>query len=154
MSGEFVADKVSSGWFLFYWGLMILWVMRMGFDDTVSGMWNVSRVIPGPYRWVCETLRLIVLWLWVWHWILCVANYRFVKFVFRISWGIKFWNLVEDLDINDTSSITVRMEYLLCELCVENQWGGGRNHFVNLRSLAVLKSLVNEGWWGQAESVT
>ena len=56
VSGEFAADKVSGGWFLFYWGLMILWVMRMGFDDTVSGMWNVSRVIPGPYRWVCETL--------------------------------------------------------------------------------------------------
>ena len=32
-------DQVSGGWFLFYWGLMLLGVMGVGFDNTciVSG---------------------------------------------------------------------------------------------------------------------
>ena len=35
-----------------------------------------------------------------------------MKFVFRISGGIKFLNPVEDSDIVGPGSITVRMEYL------------------------------------------
>ena len=38
---------------------------------------------------------------------------RFMKFVFRISGGIKYWDPVEDSDFGGPSSITVRMEYLL-----------------------------------------
>ena len=83
-----------------------------------------------------------------------------MKFVFRISGGIKFWDPVEDYDTGSPSSITVRREYLLafqywyCELCVENGWGGGRkNCFVNFCSLAVLESSVNEGWWVVTESL-
>ena len=39
------------------------------------------------------------------------------------------------------------------ELCVENQWRGGRKHcFVNICSLAMLYSLVGDRSWGGAES--
>ena len=36
-----------------------------------------------------------------------------MKFVSRISRGIKFWDPVEDSDTGSSSSITVRIEYLL-----------------------------------------
>ena len=78
-----------------------------------------------------------------------------MKFVFRISGRTKFWYPVKDTDIVSPSSIAVRMEnvfafhYWYCELCLENQWGGGRKHrFVNFCSLAVLELSVDEGWWG------
>ena len=34
-----IGDWANSGWFLFYWGLMLLWVMGVGFENTckVSG---------------------------------------------------------------------------------------------------------------------
>ena len=45
---------------MFYCGLMLLWVMGVGFDNTcaVSGKWNVSRAIPRLYGWVHQALRL------------------------------------------------------------------------------------------------
>ena len=48
---------------MFYWGLMLLWVMGEGFDNTctVPGKWNVSRVIPRLYGGVYKTLRLFPL---------------------------------------------------------------------------------------------
>ena len=48
-------------------------------------------------------------------WILWVAIFDFcyIKFVFRISGGIKFWYPVEDSDTGCLNSIAVRMEYLL-----------------------------------------
>ena len=30
----FVDDKANGGWFLFYWRLLLLWVMAVGFDNT------------------------------------------------------------------------------------------------------------------------
>ena len=44
----------------FYWGLMLLWVMGVGFENTytISGKGNVSRVIPGLFGWFYQTLRL------------------------------------------------------------------------------------------------
>ena len=59
----FVDDQVSGGWFLFYLGLMLLWVIGVGFDNTctVSAKWNVYRVIPRLYGWVYKTLRLFPL---------------------------------------------------------------------------------------------
>ena len=55
-----VCRWLSQWWFLFYCGLMLLWVMGVGFDNTcaVSGKWNVSRVIPRLYGWVYKTFRL------------------------------------------------------------------------------------------------
>ena len=48
------------GWFLFSWGLMLLWVMSVGSENTctVPGRWNVFRVILRLYGWVYENLRL------------------------------------------------------------------------------------------------
>ena len=45
---------------MFYLRLMLLWVMGVGFENTctVSGKWNVSRVVPKLYGWVCKILRL------------------------------------------------------------------------------------------------
>ena len=78
-----------------------------------------------------------------------------MKFVFRISGSIKFWDQVEESNTGGPSTITVRMEYLLafqywyCELCMKNRWRGGRKHcFDNLCFLAVFESSVNKGWWG------
>ena len=50
--GVFVDDKVNGGWFLFYWRLMLLWVMVVGFENiyTVSGKLNITRVLPGILR--------------------------------------------------------------------------------------------------------
>ena len=48
-----------------------------------------------------------------------------MKFMFKISRGIKFWDPVEDSDTGGPSLITVRLEYLFafqfwyCKLCVE-----------------------------------
>ena len=120
-----------------------------GFDNTctVSEKWNVSRVIPRLYGWVYKSSRLTPLVVehsvvvnecgfpikTIPDWILWVGNAR-LPFVFRISGGIKFWDPVEDSDTGGPSSITVRMNHLFafqfwfCELCVENQWGGGRKH--------------------------
>ena len=43
--------------------MMLLWVMEVGFDNTctVSGKWNVSRVIPRLYGWLNKTVRLSTL---------------------------------------------------------------------------------------------
>ena len=47
---------------------------------------------------------------------------------------LNFEILVEDSDTYESSSITVRMEYVFvfqlwyCELCVQNRWKGGRKH--------------------------
>ena len=150
---------------------MLLWVMGAGFCNTctVSGKWNVSRVIPRFYGWVYKTLRLSPL----------VVEHSFVVMSARLNpmcsqipipvlWnlcselvrGIKCWDSIKDSDTGGSTSITVRMEYLLafqywyCEFCVENRWGGGRKHcFVNFCSLAVLESSVDEGWWSGAESL-
>ena len=50
----------NGGWFLFYWWLMLLWIMGVGFENTciVSRNGNVSRVIPRLCGWVYKTLRL------------------------------------------------------------------------------------------------
>ena len=48
---------------MFYWGLKLLWVMRVGFENTciASGKSNVSKGIPRLYGWVYKTLRLFPL---------------------------------------------------------------------------------------------
>ena len=146
---------------------MLLWVMGVGFDNTctVSGKWNVSRVILRLYRWVYKTLRLSPLV--VDHSVVVMSarlNPIGSQFSIPVLWnfysksvGIKCWDPVEDSDTGGQTSITVRMEYLLpfqywyCELCVENWWGGDRkNGLVNFCSLAVLESSEDEGWWSGA----
>ena len=141
---------------------MLLWVMGVGFYNTctVLGKWNVSRVIPRLYGWVCKTLRLSLL---VVDHSVVVMNAVFqsrrsqiesygepifdssvMTFVFKTSGGIKFWDLVDDSDTGCPSSVTVRMEYLFAfqfwyyELCVENWWGGRKHCFVKFCSLVVL----------------
>ena len=42
-----------------------------------------------------------------------IFDFRFMKFVFRISGGINCWDPVEDSDTGGPSSIMVRTEYLL-----------------------------------------
>ena len=55
--------RVCFAWLLFYWVLMLLWVVSVGFDNTctLSGKWNVSKVIPRFSGWVYKTLRLFPL---------------------------------------------------------------------------------------------
>ena len=141
--GVFVDDLVNGTWFLFYWGLMLLWVMGVEFDNTcaVSGKWYVLRVIPRLYGWVYKTLKLSSL----------VVEHSVVVMSARLN------PMVEDSDTGGSSSIIVRVEYVFafqnryCELCVENQWGGGRKHcLVNFCFLPVLESSVDEGWWSRA----
>ena len=96
-----------------YWGLMLLWVMGAGFDNTcaVSGKWNVSRVIPRLYRWVYKTVRLSPLVIehdygfpikTITDWIPWVANFRFPFYeicvqnqwghkMLRPSWELRHW---------------------------------------------------------------
>ena len=125
---------------------MLLWVTGVGFEGTctVSGKWNVSRVIPRLYVWVCKTLRLSPLVVkhsavvmtagcqlrqsqiesYEWP----IFDSRLIKLVFKISRGIKFWDLVEDPGTGGPNSIIVRMEHLfgfqlwICERCVENRF--------------------------------
>ena len=133
---------------------MLLWVISVGFENTckVSGKWNVSSVIPRPYGWVYKILRLS----FISGWTYCsgydcrfpikpIFDSRFMKFLFRISEGIKFWDLVENSGTDGPSPITVRMEYLFafqfwyCELGVKSGWGVGRMYFfINFCSLVVL----------------
>ena len=133
-------------------GFCFSWVdaaLSDGFDNTctVSEKRNVSRVIPRLYGWVYKSLRLTPLVAehrivvngcgfpikTIPDWILWIGKARF-PFGFRISGDIKFWDPVEDSDTGGLSSITVRMKPLFAfqfwywELCVENQWGGGRKH--------------------------
>ena len=56
----FVDDETNGDWFLLYWGLVRLRVMGVAFENTytVSGKWNVSRVIARPYGWVYKIIRL------------------------------------------------------------------------------------------------
>ena len=68
--------------------------------------------------------------------------------------GIKRWDPAEGSNTDGPSSVTVRIEWLFalqllcCEICVENQWGGGRKHcFINFCSLVVLCLLAGEVWW-------
>ena len=133
-----------------------------GWDSITLAQFQGSEMSPRPYGWVHKTLRLSSL---VIEHSVVVANFwfPFCKVCVQNQWGMggtKFWDPVEDSDTGGTSSINVRMEYVLafqywyCELCVENQWGGGRKHcFVNFCSLAVLELSVDEGWWGGAESL-
>ena len=68
--------------------------------------------------------------------------------------------LVEDSDNGGTSSITIRIECLFafqfwyCELCVKNQWQGGRKpYFANFCFVEVLQLMVAERWSSGAESL-
>ena len=49
--GVFVDDWVNGGLFLFCWGMMLLWVMGMGFEKTCTVLekWIVSKVISKLY---------------------------------------------------------------------------------------------------------
>ena len=129
---------------LLYWGLMLLWMMGVELDNTfaISGKWNLSKVILRLYGWVYKTLRLSPL---VVEHIVVVTSARLnpmgnqfsipvLKFVFRISGGIKFWDPVEDSNTSGPSLSTVWMEYVFafqywyCKLCGKNWWRGGRKH--------------------------
>ena len=80
---------------------MLLWVMVVGFENTctVSGKWNVSKVIPRLYGWVYKTLRLSPLAVTaasqskqsqIESCGYPIFDFRFIKFLFIISGGIKF----------------------------------------------------------------
>ena len=120
-----VCRWLSQWWLVFatgflFWLLGVDATLSDGFDNTctVSGAWNVSRVIPRLYGWICKTLRLSLLVVEhhvvvmngssqskkISDWILWVANFRFPFY----------------------------------EICVQNQWG----HKV-LRSIRVQLLL---GW--------
>ena len=69
---RFLSDLLQVRWrnlvFLSPWCLvfLLLWIdatLGVGFEKTciVSGKWNVSRVDPSLYGWVCKTLRLSLL---------------------------------------------------------------------------------------------
>ena len=53
---------------MFYWRLMLLWMMAVGFENTctVSGMLNVFRAIARLYGWVYKILRLLQLLVELW----------------------------------------------------------------------------------------
>ena len=131
---------------------MLFWVMGE-FENTciVWRKWDISRAIPILYGWVYKTLKTFPSSGWTYgsgydcrfsikiipEWILWVVNFDsgFMKFLFRISECIKFWDPVEESDTSEVSSITVRMEYLFVfqfwyiELCVENQFRGRQKVF-------------------------
>ena len=48
---------------MFVWGLMLIWVMSVGFEYTCTVLEkeNVSRVIPKLYEWIYKTWRLFLL---------------------------------------------------------------------------------------------
>ena len=101
--------------------------MSVGFDNTVTGKCNVSRVIPRLYGWIYKILRLSPL----------VDEHSVVVISARLNpMGSQFsipilWKLCSESDTGGPSSFTVRMEYLCafqywyCELYVENWWAGG-----------------------------
>ena len=100
----------NGGWFLLYCGLKLLWVMRVGFENTcaASGKWNVSGVIPRLYGWVYKTWRLFSLAnehsvafmtagsqsrrSQIVSYVQPSFDFLFIKFIFRISGRIKFWD--------------------------------------------------------------
>ena len=55
----FVDDKANGGWILFYWRLMLLWVIGVGFDNTstLSVKWNITRIVSKLFGWVYIILR-------------------------------------------------------------------------------------------------
>ena len=134
---------------------------------TVSGRWDVSRVISRLYGWVYKTWRLFPLAdehsvavmtaggsqsrrSQIVYFRSPIFDFCFIKFVFRISGSIKFWDPSWGLQYRGPSSFTARMEHLFafqfwyCELGVKKRWGGGaggggRKHcFVKFCSLALL----------------
>ena len=156
---------------------MLFWVIG-GFENTCIAWrkWDISRVIPILYGWVYKTLKTFSSSGWTYcsgydcrfsikiipEWILWVVNFdsSFMKFLFRISGCIKFWDQVEDSDTREPSSITVRMEYLFVfqfwynEFCVGNRWRGGKKYcFVNFCSLVVLSLLPDEEWCDGSENL-
>ena len=171
MCGVFVDDNVNGRRVLIYWGMMLLWLMGVGFDNNciVSEKWNVSRVTPRLYGWIYKTLGLSPLV--VEHSVAVMMdrlNLMGSQFSIPVSWNLcsesvaalNFWDPVEYSNTGGLSSVIIRMEYLLAfqywywELWAENRRGGGRKHcFVNFCPLAVLESLVDEGWRSNAESV-
>ena len=56
--GVLVEDKANSGSFLFYWELMLLSVMGVGFKNTrtVSRKCNISKVVPRLFGWIYKTV--------------------------------------------------------------------------------------------------
>ena len=105
------------GWCYSEW-----WVVGFENTCTVSGKWNVSRVIPRLYEWVHKTLRLSLL---VGEHGVVVMSVRLnpmdsqssIPFLWNlfsesVGEGIKFWEQVEDSDTGVPCSIIVRVEYL------------------------------------------
>ena len=83
-----------------------------------------------------------------------VFDSGFMKFEFRISGSIKYWDLVDDSDTGGPSTITVRMEYLFgsqfwyWELCMENRCGGTQKALLCLFLFFGGDLIV--GGWGMA----
>ena len=147
-----------------YLGLMLLWVMDVGFDNTctVSGKWNVSRVIPRLYGWLYKTLRISSLV--VEHSVVVVMSARLNPMGSQFSISV-LWNLCSESVVAwtvenqlRTPTLAVRVQLLLgwntyvlfntdIVNFVENR--RGRKHsFFNFCSLTVA-----EGWWSGAESL-
>ena len=140
----FVDDSSTGGWFLFYWGVILLWVIGLKFENTWTVSWkgNISRVISRLYGWVYKTLKLSPLA--VEHSVVVttagsqsrrsqiesygypILDSRFIKFVFRISGGIKFgdlhWGLRHwwsEFDYRYDGLLICLSILILCTLCAE-----------------------------------
>ena len=153
---------MNDGWFLFCWGLMLLWVMHVGFDKncTASGKWNGFRFIPRLYGWVYKTLRLSPL----------VAEHSVVNMSVRLNpIGSQFsiallWNLWSESVGYKISRPSWGLWHWRSEF--NHRWDGiltcfsililqtfcGKLCFVNFCFLlAVLESPMKKGWWGGVE---
>ena len=62
MCGVLVDDKANGGWFLYFWELMLLYVMGVGFKNTysASGKWNISKVVPRLFGWIYKSNKTAI----------------------------------------------------------------------------------------------
>ena len=140
----------------------------------VSGKWNVSRIIPRLYRWVYKVLRLsqLIVELWVPNQgfsqsagsqsvVVIVGSQlggtqcesyeqllfdsHFLKFLFRINGGIKFWDLSRRLrywrpefDCREDGMFICLSILILWVLCENRWWGGIKHYFFNFCFAGVL----------------
>ena len=117
----FVDDKANSGWVLFYWKLMLPWMMGVRFENTctVSGKWNVIRVVPRLYRWYIKFSGsfplLVELQVPIWETskqrVLCVTNFwfPFSEICVQNQWWYRILRFLRDSNTSAPSWIAVKV---------------------------------------------
>ena len=142
----------------------------VGFDNTctVSGKWNVPRVIPKLYGWVCKTLRLSPL----------VVEHSVVIMSARLNpMGSQFsipllWNLCSEPVVAKTVETQLRTPTLADRVQLRLGWntyvlfnndilnflwktdeGEAENIVLLIFVLVELEFSVDEEWWSGAESL-